>query len=71
MEIFLDNESHLGYIWDMERINKTILLEKPLADMIQELADRERRSFTMEAQVLLEAALERQKQPEPAEQGKA
>jgi hypothetical protein len=39
-----------------------------LADRIQELADRERRSFAREAQVLLEKALKRQKQPEPATQ---
>jgi predicted transcriptional regulator len=49
-------------------VTKTIVLEQELADRIQELADRERRSFAREAQVLLETALERQKQPEPATQ---
>jgi plasmid stability protein len=45
---------------------KTIIMEKELADRIQILADKERRSFAREAQVLLEAALEREKQPAPA-----
>jgi predicted transcriptional regulator len=40
---------------------KTIVMEKELAGRIQELADKERRSFSRQAQVLLEAALERQK----------
>jgi predicted transcriptional regulator len=41
---------------------KTIILEKETADRIQALAEQERRSFSREAQVLLEAALEAQKQ---------
>jgi hypothetical protein len=40
-------------------ITKTIVIEKELADRITELAKRERRSFAREAQVLLEASLER------------
>jgi hypothetical protein len=48
-------------------ITKTITLTQEMADLIQEMADRERRSFAREAQVLLEAALERQNQErEPA-----
>jgi predicted transcriptional regulator len=43
---------------------KTIVMEKELADRIQELADRERRSFAREAQVLLETALERREEPQ-------
>jgi hypothetical protein len=43
----------------MEQITKAIMMEKELADQIQELADKERRSFAREAQVLLEGALER------------
>jgi hypothetical protein len=53
----------------MERISKSIILEKPLADLIQRLADQERRSFSREAQVLLEAALKRRESPKPAMQG--
>jgi predicted transcriptional regulator len=41
---------------------KTIIMDQEMADRIQELADRERRSFAREAQVLLETALEAQKQ---------
>jgi hypothetical protein len=63
----LDIISHMGYIWDMET-TKTIIMEQEMAERIQELADRERRSFAREAQVLLEAALERQKQPETAKE---
>jgi predicted transcriptional regulator len=50
------------------KVAKTIVLEQELAARIQELADKERRSFAREAQVLLESALERQKQPEPTTQ---
>jgi predicted transcriptional regulator len=39
------------------KITKTITLDQEMADRIQELADRERRSFAREAQVLLETAL--------------
>jgi predicted transcriptional regulator len=46
---------------------KTIVLSEDVAARIHELADKDRRSFSREAQVLLEAALERQKQP-PAEE---
>jgi hypothetical protein len=55
----------MGYIWDM-KITKSVIMEQEMADRIQELADKERRSFAMEAQVLLEAALERLKQSDPA-----
>jgi predicted transcriptional regulator len=51
----------------MEQITKAITMEKALADRIQELAHKERRSFAREAQVLLETALERYKQLEEAE----
>jgi predicted transcriptional regulator len=44
----------------MEQLTKTITMEQDLADRIQALADKERRSFAREAQVLLEAALARQ-----------
>jgi hypothetical protein len=50
----------------MEQQTKTIVMEKELIDRIQELADKERRSFTRETQVLLEAALARGIVPEPA-----
>jgi predicted transcriptional regulator len=46
---------------------KSITMSQEMADRIQELADRERRSFAREAQVLLETALG-QKQPETAEE---
>lgn len=36
-----------------------MVMDQELAGRIQELADRERRSFARECQVLLEAALER------------
>jgi predicted transcriptional regulator len=49
------------------QITKTIAMSEEMAEHIQELADKERRSFSREAQVLLEAALERRKQPETAE----
>jgi uncharacterized protein YutE (UPF0331/DUF86 family) len=45
----------------MEEITKAITMEKALADRIQELAHKERRSFAREAQVLLESALDRYK----------
>jgi hypothetical protein len=51
----------------MERITKTLSLEDWIAETIQELADKEKRSFTRQVEVLLEAALERQKQPETVE----
>jgi hypothetical protein len=51
---------------DMERITKTLSLEDWIAEAIQELADKEKRSFTRQAEVLIEAALKREKQPEPA-----
>jgi hypothetical protein len=44
----------------MKGQTKTITMEKDLADRIQAMADKERRSFAREAQVLLEAALARQ-----------
>jgi predicted transcriptional regulator len=50
---------------DMET-TKSITMSQEMADRIQELADRERRSFAREAQVLLETALGWEKQPEPA-----
>jgi hypothetical protein len=56
----LTNARQMVYIWDMET-TKSITMTQEMADRIQELADRERRSFAREAQVLLEAALERQK----------
>jgi predicted transcriptional regulator len=62
----------LGYNWativDIET-TKTIVMEKELADRIQNLAEKERRSFAREAQVLLEAALgrlERERESVPA-----
>jgi predicted transcriptional regulator len=60
---------NIGVILGVIKPTKTIILEKELADRIQELADGERRSFAREAQVLLEAALERQKRPGPTETG--
>jgi predicted transcriptional regulator len=54
---------------DMET-TKTVIMEKELAERIQKMADLERRSFSRQAQVLLESALERQKQPETAEEAK-
>jgi hypothetical protein len=52
----------------MERITKTLSLEDWVADTIQELADKEKRSFTRQVEVLLEAALERREQPAQAEE---
>jgi hypothetical protein len=52
----------------MEQVNKSIVLPQNLVEAIQEMADREKRSFTRQAEVLLEAALGRN-QPEPAAQG--
>jgi hypothetical protein len=51
----------MGYNINME-ITKSITMTQEMADHIQELADKERRSFAREAQVLLEVALERQEQ---------
>jgi hypothetical protein len=51
----------------MEEITKAITMEKALADRIQELAHKERRSFAREAQVLLESALDRYKLEEGSE----
>jgi predicted transcriptional regulator len=46
---------------------KTIMMSEEMAACIQELAEKERRSFSREAQVLLETALNRQKQAEAGE----
>jgi hypothetical protein len=54
----------------MERITKTVSLDDRIAEAVQDLADREKRSFTRQVEVLLEAALKRQKQPEPAAEGR-
>jgi predicted transcriptional regulator len=50
-------------------VSKSIAMSEEMATCIQELADKERRSFSREAQVLLETALERRKQREMAETG--
>jgi hypothetical protein len=51
----------LGYKWDiikiMERITKTLSLDDRIVEAIQEQADKEKRSFTRQVEVLLEAAL--------------
>jgi hypothetical protein len=52
----------------MERITKTLTLDGRIAEAVQALADREKRSFTRQAEVLLEAALG-QNPSEPAAQG--
>jgi predicted transcriptional regulator len=52
---------------DME-MTKTITMTQELAIRIQELADQERRSFSREAQVLLEAALKRREFPKQSEE---
>ena len=44
-------------------ITKSIIMEKEMSAYIQELADKERRSFAREVQVLLETALKGQKRP--------
>jgi hypothetical protein len=44
-------------------ITKTIVMDEEMAACIQKLADSERRSFSREAQVLLETALGSQKKP--------
>jgi predicted transcriptional regulator len=43
---------------------KSITMSEEMAACIQELADKDRRSFSREAQVLLETALNRKKQAE-------
>jgi hypothetical protein len=53
----------------MERIAKTISLDDRIAEAVQELADKEKRSFTRQVEVLLEAALGRKKQMEPVAPG--
>jgi predicted transcriptional regulator len=47
---------------------KSITMSQEMAGRIQELADKERRSFAREAQVLLEMALGREKQPKSREE---
>jgi hypothetical protein len=47
-------------------MTKTITMTQEMAIRIQELADRERRSFAREAQVLLEAALKQCESPRPS-----
>ena len=54
----------MGYIHAME-VSKTIILSQELADRIQELANRERRSFARQTLVLLEAALKRRQGRHP------
>lgn len=46
----------------MNRITKTLSLQDWIAEEVQELATKDRRSFTKEVEVLLEKALERQKE---------
>jgi hypothetical protein len=41
----------------MERITKTLSLDDRIVEAIQEQADKEKRSFTWQVEVLLEAAL--------------
>lgn len=48
----------------MERITKTLSLQAWIADGVQQLAGKEKRSFTKEVEFLLEKALERQKEIE-------
>jgi hypothetical protein len=52
----------------MKRITKTLSLKDWIADAVQELADREDRSFTRQVEALLEAALKRRESPKPAMQ---
>jgi hypothetical protein len=52
-------------------VAKSITMSREMAACIQELADKERRSFSREVQVLLETALKRRKQPEPTAEGAA
>jgi predicted transcriptional regulator len=56
----------MGYIIVME-VAKSIAMSEEMAARIQDLADKERRSFSREAQVLLETALERRGQEEGEE----
>jgi hypothetical protein len=48
-------------------VMKAIRMNEELAIRIQGMADRERRSFARQAQVLLESAMERLDRPEPEE----
>jgi hypothetical protein len=43
----------------MERITKTISIDGWIAEAVQELASKEKRSFTRQVEVLLETALGR------------
>ena len=42
----------------MNRTTKTLSLEDWIVDAVQQIADKERRSFTKETEVLLAAAIE-------------
>jgi predicted transcriptional regulator len=46
-------------------VSKTIIMDKEMADRIQKLADQEQRSFSRQALVLLEAAVERRQGRSP------
>jgi predicted transcriptional regulator len=45
----------------MKRITKTLSLSTEIADRVQALANRERRSFTKQAEILFETALAEQR----------
>jgi hypothetical protein len=47
----------------MERVSKTLNLPDWMVEAIQEMADQEKRSFTREAEALLEQALKRAGEP--------
>jgi hypothetical protein len=44
----------------VKRTTKTLSLSAEIAERIQEIADRERRSFTKQAEILFESALAEQ-----------
>ena len=54
----------------MKYINKTIYIPEPMGKAIAELAKREKRSFTKEAEELLESALGREKELKAIRSGK-
>jgi hypothetical protein len=51
----------------MERLTKTLSMEKSLVRAIEKIAKAEGRSFTRQAQILLELALKRHEAPRKGE----
>jgi hypothetical protein len=64
--VFLLTSLNLRLILRLIKVTKAVVMDQVLAEQIQELADRDRRSFARESQILLEEAVNH-RQPAMAE----